>query len=154
MNFLTNIYKIITNNKLINTELVFIDLDESYQKMLNLNWTCPNSLQIYKFKIIVSTGNPNRPHSHYEINEIFIPNFGISINNEYVFFPKKDRYTERNIFFGKEICGFCSEEVGCKFDSITTLEGETLNHLFNTISGFIKYKYNERILKNNDIFIF
>lgn len=74
-----------TFNK-ISLNIKYLNLEEAYAKMEELNWECPKALKIYKLKIIVSSGDPNRGHSHYKINEIFIPLFGITSNNTATFF--------------------------------------------------------------------
>ena len=116
------IYKCkMTFNKIKLNNFEYINLEKSYLKMQKINWKCPNTLKIYKLKLMVSN-NKRGNNNTYEINEIFIPVFGIAFNKEAMFFISKDRYENKYLTKDK-----------CNLESIVILEGDELNKLFEEI---------------------
>lgn len=69
-----------------NTQLVGEkkEFEKTVKCFENINWTCPDSIQLELFEIsICSSVDLRRIGSSYRIKEIFLPEFNLSINKEY-----------------------------------------------------------------------
>lgn len=70
-------------SQIVNSELNNFKPKKSIECLEDINYECPNTLQLKLYEISISSGDLRRMSNTWRIREFYIPQFNVGINNEH-----------------------------------------------------------------------